>query len=99
VAETLARSLIRLAVTVGILAAIYLFIVKPVLDTTSNSIDRAFEGGQGVVEQIDEQLDSAGVEDAQIDLPSTKRAQRLLRCIQRAEQDVDRIQRCVNRFG
>jgi hypothetical protein len=34
-------SVLRLAVSVGILAAAYFFIVKPVLDTTNNAINQA----------------------------------------------------------
>jgi hypothetical protein len=33
-------SVFRLAVTVGTLAAIYFFLVKPILDTTNETIDR-----------------------------------------------------------
>jgi uncharacterized membrane protein YhiD involved in acid resistance len=42
----LTNGIIRLGVTVGILAAVYFFIVKPVLHTTEHSIDttnKAFE--------------------------------------------------------
>jgi uncharacterized protein YoxC len=42
----LTSGIIRLAVTVGILAAVYFFIVKPVLHTTEHTVDsanRAFE--------------------------------------------------------
>jgi uncharacterized protein YoxC len=37
----LTSGIIRLAVTVGILAAVYLFIVKPVLHTTEHTVDSA----------------------------------------------------------
>jgi hypothetical protein len=93
-AETLARSLIRLVVTIAILAAIYLFIVKPVLDTTNNTINRAFDGSESVSNQIRDSLDAADVSGAQVDLRSQRQAQRVLRCIQRAKGDVDRISRC-----
>jgi hypothetical protein len=33
-------SVLRLAVTVGTLAAVYFFLLKPVLDTTNDTIDR-----------------------------------------------------------
>jgi hypothetical protein len=35
----LTSGVIRLAVTVGILAAVYFFIVRPVLDTTNHAVD------------------------------------------------------------
>jgi hypothetical protein len=97
--EALVRGLIRLLVTVGILAAVYLFLVKPVLDTTNNTIRQTFEGGAGIGKQIEDLLDSAGVQDTSIDLGSGRQAQRLLRCIQRAGDDATRIERCTRRFG
>jgi hypothetical protein len=39
----LTSGIIRLAVTVGILAAVYFFIVRPVLDTTNHAVDSANE--------------------------------------------------------
>ena len=98
-AETVVRSLIRLVVTVAILGAVYLFIVKPILDTTNNTIDKAFDGSRGLIEQIDGQLDSAGIEDADFTVPSAQKAQRMLRCMQRAGNDAGRVQRCANRYG
>jgi hypothetical protein len=38
----LSSGIIRLLVTVGILGATYLFIIKPILDTTDNAINRSF---------------------------------------------------------
>jgi hypothetical protein len=99
IAEALARGLIRLLVTVAILAAVYLLILKPVLDTTSNTIDKAFEGGAGITGQIRDQLKQADVSGLDLNLGSAGQAQRLLRCIERAGQDVDRIERCGKRFG
>ncbi len=46
-------AIIRLAVTVGILAAVYLFIVKPVLHTTenvSNTVNHSIESADRSVE-------------------------------------------------
>jgi hypothetical protein len=97
-AETLARSLIRLLVTVAILGAVYLFLVKPVLETTENTINTAFEG-TGISEQIDRALDAADAQDLEVNLDSQRQARRLLNCIQRAEQDVERIQRCNRRVA
>lgn len=98
-AETAVRSLIRLLATVAIFAAVYFFIVKPILDTTTDTIDRAFEGSQGITEQIEQSLDNSGIDDYDITLDSQKEAMKLLDCIQRANQDVDKIQRCNDRFG
>ena len=98
-AETVVRSLIRVIATVAIFAAVYFFILKPILDTTTETINTAFEGSQGITGQIENTLDRSGVDDFEINLGSQKEAMRLLDCIQRAEQDVERIQRCTERFG
>lgn len=99
IAEALVRGLIRLLVTVAILAAIYLFILRPILDTTNNTIDKAFDGGGGITGQIRDQLDAADVSGLDINLGSADQAQRMLRCIQRANQDIDRIERCGRRVA
>lgn len=98
-AETLARTLIRLIATIAIFAAVYFFLVKPILDTTNDTIDRAFEGSQGITDQIQESLDESGIEDFDINLDSQKQAMKLLDCIQKAQQDVEKIERCNDRFG
>lgn len=98
-AETLVRSLIRVIATVAIFAAVYFFIVKPILDATTETINTAFEGGQGLTEQIQESFEQSGIESYDITLDSQKQAMRLLDCIRRANQDVERIERCTDRFG
>ena len=52
--ETLVRSLIRLIVTVAILAAVYFFLVRPILDTAEDTFG-------GVGNSIDNVFDDAGV--------------------------------------
>jgi hypothetical protein len=64
----LTNGIIRLAVTVGILAAVYFFIVKPVLHTTEHTVDsanQAFEKSfdsptfdtKGIEEQVNKALE------------------------------------------
>jgi len=88
--------------TVGVLAASYFFIVKPTLDTTSNAIDSVSGPLREVNEQVKEaqtqaQQQANGQGDsgkaAQINL------QGLQRCVQRAGQDVNALQRCTSRFS
>jgi len=102
-AETLARSLIRLLVTVGILAAIYFFAIKPILDTTNDTIDRAFGPLDGLQEEIQQSFEEAGVSSDDVDRlnlkgTSANEAERLLECVQRAQPDTAKIQRCANKF-
>ena len=110
----LSSGLIRLAVTVGILAAVYLFIVRPVLDTTNNAIDSAnqsfqqsFGNGQGSINrQIQRSINQANrqVQHAvNRSLRQTRRAgghnpQQLLRCVQRAHQNVEKLQACSQKY-
>jgi hypothetical protein len=116
-AESLVRSLIRLVVTVAIIAAIYLLLLKPVLETTESSVNSAFQGG-GVPlqQQVNDSLEAAGFNGidfgdpgsntvvidgvdlgSAIDNAPDRRTRRLLRCIDRANGDVARIQRCTRR--
>jgi hypothetical protein len=91
--------IIRLAVTAGILFCAYLFIVKPVLDTTnkaieSSGIDQIGKSLQHLGPQIERQVKrSFRVTKAQGGNP-----QKLLHCVQRANQNVARIERCTRRF-
>jgi hypothetical protein len=81
--------LIKLAVTVGTLAAVYLFIVKPVLDTTNETIDKFNAPIQRSVELST---------DSVSDVVRQTQQQRLLACVQRAAGEVDRLQACQRRF-
>jgi hypothetical protein len=91
--------IIRLAVTAGILFCAYLFIVKPVLDTTnkaieSSGINEIGKSLQGLGPQIEREVKRS--------FHVTKRQggnpQKLLHCVQRANQNVERIERCTRRF-
>jgi F0F1-type ATP synthase membrane subunit b/b' len=102
--------IIRLAVAVGVLAAVYLFIVKPVMDTTENvsktindTSNRAFETANRSFERA-----FGPHSQAQRALRQAKRqvhhaaphsnADKLLRCVQAAAGNVDRMQRCTVRY-
>ena len=105
--------IVRLLVTVGILAAAYLFIVKPVLSTTDHAIDSAnksFEQSFGTeldLGDIDKTIENAN-KQVQIQIQRSFRQakkkgnkgdpQKLVRCIQRAAGNVNRIQRCTVKF-
>jgi hypothetical protein len=96
--ETLARSLIRLIVTVGIIAAIYFFLVRPILDTTNNTIDRAFDSVGGVESSIDNAFDDAGINPPNLTGAGKTDAERVLVCVQRVQPDTTKMQRCAERF-
>jgi hypothetical protein len=108
---SLTSGVIRLLVTVGILAAAYFFIVKPVLNTTDNAINSAnesFEKSFGVpgadITDIGKTIDDVNrrVErEIRRSFHTAKKdgdPQKLVRCIQRAHGDVHRIQHCTVKF-
>ena len=105
----LTSGIIRLLVTVGILAAAYFFIVKPVLKTTSDTFkeaNKSFEksfGGSGLGE-ISKTIEDVN-KQVQIEIRRSFHAaekegnpKRLVRCVKRAHGDVQKIQRCTVKF-
>lgn len=107
--------IIRLAVAVGIIAAAYFFIVRPVLDTTehvsdsvNNSISQSFEQSFGPHSQASKALRQAN-RQVQIQIRHSvhqarhqggaDRAMKLVHCIQHVAPDVDKMQRCSERFS
>ncbi len=101
--------IIRLLVTVGILAAVYFFVVKPALDTTENisrevnsNVQKSFE--QADLGDVNKTIDSVNRQvqrEIKKSLRASKQqgdADKLIRCIKRAHQNVNRIQRCSERF-
>jgi hypothetical protein len=101
--------IVRLLVSVGILAAAYFFIVKPVLNTTDNAINSAnktFEksfGGNGIggigktFENVDREVQRQ-IRHSFHTAKANGNPHKLVRCIQRAHGDVNRIQRCTVKF-
>jgi hypothetical protein len=104
---SLTSGIIRLLVAVGILAAVYFFIVKPVLHTTDNAINSANKSLEsslgtevnlndigGTLERVDKQVERQ-IRRAFHTSKHSGNAKRLIRCIQRANGNVHRIQRCT----
>lgn len=108
---SLTSGIIRLAVTVGILAAAYFFIVKPVLKTTDNAIDSAnksfektFHTNGADITDISKTIDDVNKQvqrEIRRSFHVAKKEgnpKRLIKCIERAEGNVHRIQRCTVKF-
>jgi len=106
---TVTSGIVRLLVGVGILAAAYFFIVKPVLKTTEEAIkttNSSFEkslGGNGLgdigktIEDVNRQVQR----EIRRSFHSAERngnPKRLVRCIERAHGDVHRIEKCTVKF-
>jgi len=107
----LTSGLIRLLVAVGILAAAYFFIVKPVLDTTegaiegaNKSLERSF-GTKGVditdisgtIEDVNRQVERQ-IKRSFKTAEKKGNPKRLVRCIERSRGDVKKIERCTRKF-
>jgi hypothetical protein len=103
-AGTFISPLLRIVVTVAILAAVYFFIVKPVLDTTNSVVDRSFDqfgnfddfapDVQKSVRKAQKLQDQAQASsDAQI-----AEANKLLDCITEAGSNINQINRCNEKF-
>lgn len=106
---SLTSGVIRLLVSVGILAAAYFFIVKPVLKTTSDAIkttNQSFEksfgdNGLGSLQKTFEDVNRQVEREIKRSFHVAKQdgnPKRLVKCIQRARGDVHRIQRCTVKF-
>ncbi|HWB70025.1 MAG TPA: hypothetical protein VG518_08600 [Solirubrobacterales bacterium] len=109
-----ASGIIRLAVAVGVLAAVYFFIVKPVLhtsehisDSVNDSINKSFEDSFGPHSQTSKALRKAN-KQVQVQITRTFHQVhhigggdivKLQHCVERAGGDVHRMQRCATRYA
>ncbi len=105
---TLVNAVVKVAVLAATLALVYHFILAPILDTTesvsggiSGNIEKAFD-------DVNKAFDEAGMSGTtvkqtkiqrQIKTTSGPGQKRLIGCIEKAQQDINRIQRCASRFG
>jgi len=95
----LTSGIIRLAVAAGVLFACYLFILKPVLDTTtevihSTGLDRLGKSLEGMSKEVKREVHHS----FEVTKQRGANPQKLVNCVQRANGDVQRIQRCTRRF-
>ncbi len=108
---SLTSGIIRLLVTVGVIAAVGYFLVKPALESTekishefNTNIGRSFEAGGlndigGTIEDVNRKVER----EIRRSFNTAKKKgghdpDKLIRCIQRAHQNVNRIQRCTRRY-
>jgi hypothetical protein len=104
---TLVNAVVRIAVVAATLALAYFFILKPILSTTE-TVSSGINGNiQNAFDDVNQAFESAnnpgGVNQRgikrKINSASGVNQERLITCIQNAQQDITRIQRCANRFG
>jgi hypothetical protein len=107
---SLTSGVIRLLVSVGILAAAYFFIVKPVLHTTDNAINSAnktFESSFGknglddighTLQNVNREVRHQVTHSFHVTKSHGVNPKKLVHCVRRAEGDVHKIQRCAVKF-
>jgi hypothetical protein len=105
----LTAGIIRLLVTVGILIAVYFLLVRPALDTTEKishevnvNVQKGFEQSDlGDINKTIDDVNRRVQREIRHSLRQSQRqgnADKLIRCIKHAHQNVNRIQRCSERF-
>ncbi|HVO54240.1 MAG TPA: hypothetical protein VMT37_07495 [Solirubrobacterales bacterium] len=105
----LTSGVIRLAVTVGILAAVYFFIVKPVLKTADNAVNTTnstlqhslensgLDNVSKTLEQVNHQVEVQIQRSFHV-AKKQGNPKKLIHCIERAQGNVHKIQRCTVKF-
>lgn len=111
--ESIIRSLVRLGVTVAIFGAAYVFIVNPILDTTEDTINRAFDSADEAQKSLNEAFGGTNIDlsdfgeiqgipdgalDEAIKNAPDKKTKKLLRCIDKAGSSVGELQACQQKF-
>lgn len=103
-AGTIINPILKVATTVAILAAVYFFVIRPVLDTTEKAIAPFNQALEKSFEQIDRAVDRADAPFTQVEVRrevsglTPGQAGRLTDCIQQAGTNVARFNRCFERF-
>ena len=100
-AGTVINPIIKIITTVVILGAVYLFIVKPALDTTNNVVNESLgafnDSFNGLPNDVQDEINNALNGASNVD------ADRLQQCIKNAigpnGANQDRINRCLDRYG
>ena len=99
-AGTIINPIIKIVTTVVILGAVYLFFVKPALDTTKDITDSVNESISGSFDSFDDAFDEAEDAGVTINKPGNqKTANKLVNCVAAAEQDVSELERCAAKYS
>jgi len=93
------NGIIRLAVAAGILFCAYLFIVKPVLNTTEDAFHSSGLDQIGkTLNTVDVQVQRQIRRSFKLTKSQGGSPKKLIHCIERARQNVNKIERCTRRF-
>jgi hypothetical protein len=102
-AGTFLNPLLKIVTVVAVLAASYFFIVKPILDTTEGTIDRAFEESDQIqksvqqsIKEANQQAQQQGAGNVEFEASglSPKQAEKIQNCVTQAAGDVNALQAC-----
>ena len=103
-AGTIINPIIKVATTLAILAAVSIFIIKPIIETSEKASDKAREQGDRISRQAEErarQVDLNVSRGIALDAARSARiagergrAERILRCVQRAGDNPTRMDLC-----
>lgn len=104
---TLVNAVVKIVILAATLALVYFFIIKPVLATTENVSNAVSSNINNVMDDVNQAFEESnqagGYNQVQIKRKITrvdgKDQQRLLRCVQNANQSINRIQRCAAKFS
>ena len=105
---TLVTAVVKIVVLAATLALAYVFIIKPVLNTTENVSNGVNTNISDAMKEVNQAFDDSNFQNGSfsqvkvkrtITTVSGKQQQRLLACVQNADQDVVKIQRCAARFS
>ncbi len=105
-AGTIISPIIKIVTTVAILGAIYLFFVKPTLDTTENISNSISENISDSVDSFDnfapdvqKDVKKAVKEAQKASGSNSNEIDKLFDCIDNAGTDVDKINNCNAKFS
>jgi hypothetical protein len=105
-AGTIISPIIKIVTTVAILGAIYLFFVKPTLDTTENisssiseSVGESIDGFDNFAPDIQKDVDRALKQAEKATGSQTASVNKLLDCINDASGNVEKISACNSKFS
>jgi hypothetical protein len=107
-AGTVINPIIKVVTTVATLAAVYFFIVRPVLDTTEDTIDKAAEQSRQIQAGVNQNISDAQINSMRTQLQvrsssliSTwpEAARELRDCARNAGRDAARLRQCQNLSG
>jgi predicted PurR-regulated permease PerM len=88
--------------TIAVLVAVYFFVIKPATDTANNAIDsisQPLKETEQQVAQAQQQLQQNAQNGGPGSQSDLNQLNKLQRCVQKAHQDVNRLQRCTERFA